>query len=32
MPGIVVFRRRWSVGSDDLVVPAVILVFLHSVW
>ncbi|XP_076467047.1 diacylglycerol lipase-alpha-like isoform X2 [Babylonia areolata] len=32
MPGIVAFRRRWSVGSDDLVVPAVFLVILHSAW
>lgn len=32
MPGIVVFKRRWSVGSDDLVVPAAFLVILHAVW
>ncbi|XP_010139269.1 PREDICTED: sn1-specific diacylglycerol lipase alpha [Buceros rhinoceros silvestris] len=32
MPGIVVFRRRWSVGSDDLVLPAVFLFLLHSTW
>jgi sn1-specific diacylglycerol lipase len=32
MPGIIVFRRRWSVGSDDLVVPAVFLVVVHVVW
>ncbi|XP_025097002.1 sn1-specific diacylglycerol lipase alpha-like isoform X4 [Pomacea canaliculata] len=32
MPGMVAFRRRWSVGSDDLVVPAVFLVILHTVW
>ncbi|XP_014680563.1 PREDICTED: sn1-specific diacylglycerol lipase alpha-like [Priapulus caudatus] len=32
MPGIVVFKRRWSVGSDDLVVPAVFLCVLHLVW
>ncbi|XP_048240108.1 diacylglycerol lipase-alpha-like isoform X10 [Haliotis rufescens] len=32
MPGIVVFRRRWSVGSDDLVVPAVFLLVLHAAW
>ncbi|XP_023245102.1 sn1-specific diacylglycerol lipase alpha [Copidosoma floridanum] len=32
MPGIVVFRRRWSVGSDDLVVPGAFLFFLHLVW
>ncbi|XP_046422858.1 diacylglycerol lipase-alpha isoform X5 [Neodiprion lecontei] len=32
MPGIVVFRRRWSVGSDDLVVPGVFLFVLHLIW
>ncbi|KAL7745509.1 hypothetical protein ACLKA6_015503 [Drosophila palustris] len=29
MPGLVVFRRRWSVGSDDLVVPGAFLLALH---
>uniref|UniRef100_A0A1B0BDG5 Diacylglycerol lipase-alpha n=1 Tax=Glossina palpalis gambiensis TaxID=67801 RepID=A0A1B0BDG5_9MUSC len=29
MPGLVVFRRRWSVGSDDLVVPGAILLIIH---
>ncbi|XP_011067139.1 PREDICTED: sn1-specific diacylglycerol lipase alpha isoform X3 [Acromyrmex echinatior] len=32
MPGIVVFRRRWSVGSDDLVVPGVFLFIVHLIW
>lgn len=32
MPGMVMFRRRWSVGSDDLVLPALFLFLLHSVW
>ncbi|XP_015928278.1 diacylglycerol lipase-alpha isoform X2 [Parasteatoda tepidariorum] len=32
MPGIVVFKRRWSVGSDDFIVPAVILLILHTSW
>ncbi|XP_066600211.1 diacylglycerol lipase-alpha isoform X2 [Prorops nasuta] len=32
MPGIVVFRRRWSVGSDDLVVPGAFLFVLHLIW
>uniref|UniRef100_A0A8D0H6K1 Diacylglycerol lipase-alpha n=1 Tax=Sphenodon punctatus TaxID=8508 RepID=A0A8D0H6K1_SPHPU len=32
MPGIVVFRRRWSVGSDDLVLPATFLFLLHTTW
>ncbi|XP_021926065.1 sn1-specific diacylglycerol lipase alpha isoform X2 [Zootermopsis nevadensis] len=32
MPGIVVFKRRWSVGSDDLVVPGVFLFVLHLIW
>ncbi|KFV71972.1 Sn1-specific diacylglycerol lipase alpha, partial [Struthio camelus australis] len=26
------FRRRWSVGSDDLVLPAVFLFLLHTTW
>ncbi|XP_047740268.1 diacylglycerol lipase-alpha isoform X2 [Hyalella azteca] len=32
MPGIVVFRRRWSVGSDDLVVPGIFLLIMHTIW
>ena len=32
MPGLVVFKRRWSVGSDDLVVPGVFLFLLHTIW
>ncbi|XP_049824553.1 diacylglycerol lipase-alpha isoform X3 [Aethina tumida] len=32
MPGIVVFRRRWSVGSDDLVVPGAFLFTVHLIW
>uniref|UniRef100_A0A6B2EG71 Diacylglycerol lipase-alpha n=1 Tax=Phlebotomus kandelakii TaxID=1109342 RepID=A0A6B2EG71_9DIPT len=32
MPGIVVFKRRWSVGSDDLIVPGVFLVTIHAIW
>ncbi|CAG2189019.1 DAGL [Mytilus edulis] len=32
MPGIVLFQRRWSFGSDDLVVPAVVLLFMHIAW
>ncbi|KAL2088957.1 hypothetical protein ACEWY4_015856 [Coilia grayii] len=32
MPGMVLFRRRWSVGSDDLVLPALFLFILHSIW
>ncbi|XP_076642812.1 inactivation no afterpotential E isoform X1 [Halictus rubicundus] len=32
MPGIVVFRRRWSVGSDDLVVPGAFLFIVHLIW
>ncbi|KAJ8249157.1 hypothetical protein GJAV_G00231790 [Gymnothorax javanicus] len=32
MPGMVVFRRRWSVGSDDLVLPAFFLFLLHCAW
>uniref|UniRef100_A0A672QR60 Diacylglycerol lipase-alpha n=1 Tax=Sinocyclocheilus grahami TaxID=75366 RepID=A0A672QR60_SINGR len=32
MPGMVLFRRRWSVGSDDLVLPAFFLFILHCIW
>uniref|UniRef100_A0A3Q2ZNE4 Diacylglycerol lipase-alpha n=1 Tax=Kryptolebias marmoratus TaxID=37003 RepID=A0A3Q2ZNE4_KRYMA len=32
MPGMVMFRRRWSVGSDDLVLPALFLFLMHCVW
>ncbi|XP_063923643.1 diacylglycerol lipase-alpha-like isoform X2 [Zophobas morio] len=32
MPGLVVFRRRWSVGSDDLVVPGAFLFTVHLIW
>nr|XP_018673317.2 sn1-specific diacylglycerol lipase alpha [Ciona intestinalis] len=29
MPGIVLFKRRWLTGSDDLVLPCFILALLH---
>uniref|UniRef100_A0A3P9M7A8 Diacylglycerol lipase-alpha n=1 Tax=Oryzias latipes TaxID=8090 RepID=A0A3P9M7A8_ORYLA len=32
MPGMVMFRRRWSVGSDDLVLPALFLFLIHCIW
>lgn len=32
MPGIVIFQRRWSVGSDDLVVPGLFLFIIHTIW
>lgn len=32
MPGLIVFRRRWSVGSDDLVVPGAFLFTIHLIW
>ncbi|KAI7814408.1 diacylglycerol lipase-alpha isoform X1 [Triplophysa rosa] len=32
MPGMVLFRRRWSVGSDDLVLPAFFLFIVHCIW
>ncbi|EFX72758.1 hypothetical protein DAPPUDRAFT_58603 [Daphnia pulex] len=32
MPGIIVFQRRWGVGSDDLVVPGISLTLLHAIW
>uniref|UniRef100_A0A914WX69 sn-1-specific diacylglycerol lipase n=1 Tax=Plectus sambesii TaxID=2011161 RepID=A0A914WX69_9BILA len=32
MPGLVAFRRRWRIGSDDLVVPALVLVAFDAIW
>ncbi|XP_071812700.1 diacylglycerol lipase-alpha-like isoform X3 [Apostichopus japonicus] len=32
MPGFIAFGRRWSVGSDDLVIPGVVMFVLHCVW
>lgn len=32
MPGLVVFKRRWSIGSDDLVVPAAFMIVVHLIW
>ena len=32
MPGIVVFRRRWMVASDDLVIPFGITFVLRGIW
>ncbi|XP_013421661.1 sn1-specific diacylglycerol lipase alpha [Lingula anatina] len=32
MPGLVVFNRRWSIGSDDLVISASALAILHLIW
>lgn len=32
MPGLVMFGRRWSFGSDDLVLPHVVLALLHTAW
>ncbi|KAL1488240.1 hypothetical protein ABEB36_015195 [Hypothenemus hampei] len=32
MPGLIVFRRRWSLGSDDLVVPGAFLFTTHLIW
>ncbi|KAH3738736.1 diacylglycerol lipase-alpha-like [Dreissena polymorpha] len=32
MPGMVAFGRRWSTGSDDLVVPALFLAVMHLCW
>ncbi|XP_013101235.2 diacylglycerol lipase-alpha [Stomoxys calcitrans] len=29
MPGLVAFRRRWLIASDDLVVPGAFLVTIH---
>ena len=32
MPGLVMFGRRWSFGSDDLVVPTIVIALLHTAW
>ena len=32
MPALVVFNRRWRIGSDDLVIPGIIEVILRAVW
>ena len=32
MPGLILYNRRWSVGSDDCIIPAFILSTTHLVW
>ncbi|NWX51128.1 DGLB lipase, partial [Steatornis caripensis] len=32
MPGLVVFGRRWAVGSDDFVLPGAFELFVRLVW
>lgn len=32
MPGIVIFGRRWAVGSDDFVFPAATEILLRAAW
>jgi len=32
MPGLVMFGRRWGFGSDDLVVPTIVIALLHTAW
>ncbi|XP_038072400.1 diacylglycerol lipase-alpha-like isoform X1 [Patiria miniata] len=32
MPGLVALRRRWSLGSDDLVLPGCTLFVIHVAW
>ena len=32
MPGIVLYNRRWALGSDDILLPAVVLAALHITW
>lgn len=32
MPGIVVFGRRWVIGSDDFVIPFGVAFFLRVIW
>ncbi|NXX37840.1 DGLB lipase, partial [Tricholaema leucomelas] len=32
MPGLVVFGRRWAIGSDDFVLPGAFELFVRLVW
>ena len=32
MPGIVLYNRRWALGSDDILLPAAVLAALHITW
>ncbi|CAG0915281.1 unnamed protein product [Notodromas monacha] len=32
MPGLVAFGRRWSLGSDDFVIPGVVELFIKCPW
>ncbi|KAK3867731.1 hypothetical protein Pcinc_026825 [Petrolisthes cinctipes] len=32
MPALVVFQRRWRIGSDDLVIPGVIEIIIRTAW
>ena len=32
MPGIVLYNRRWALGSDDILLPAVALALVHIIW
>ena len=32
MPGIVLYNRRWSLGSDDILIPAAFLALVHTIW
>uniref|UniRef100_A0A8C2TW24 Diacylglycerol lipase-beta n=1 Tax=Coturnix japonica TaxID=93934 RepID=A0A8C2TW24_COTJA len=32
MPGLVVFGRRWAIGSDDFVLPGTFELFLRLLW
>ncbi|CAL4085355.1 unnamed protein product [Meganyctiphanes norvegica] len=32
MPALVVFNRRWRIGSDDLVIPGVVEVVIRTAW
>ncbi|KAK7068206.1 hypothetical protein SK128_005996 [Halocaridina rubra] len=32
MPALVVFQRRWRIGSDDFVIPGIIEVFVRAGW
>lgn len=32
MPGLVIASRRWIIGSDDCILPGLILLAAHVVW
>jgi len=32
MPQLVLFRRSWSIGSDDFVFPGLVDSIIRSIW